>query len=60
MNKILKKGTYLIFLILLISCGANKKVNNPKINTYPNSKYKESRNAYSGTLNKIEYDELIK
>ncbi|MDT0554940.1 hypothetical protein [Patiriisocius hiemis] len=60
MNNILKKGTYLIFVILLISCGTNKDINNTKVNTYPNSKYKKSRTAYSGTLNKTEYDELIK
>ena len=60
MNESLRKGTYLIFLILLISCGTNKVVNNTKVNTYPNSKYKKSRNTYSGTLNKVEYDELIK
>ena len=60
MNEILRKGTYLIFLILLISCGTNKVVNNTKVNTYPNSKYKKSSNAYSGTLNKVEYNELIK
>ncbi len=60
MNKILKKGAYFIFLILITSCGTNKDVNNTKVNTYPNSKYKKSRKAYSGTLNKTEYDELIK
>ncbi len=60
MNKILKKGAYLIFLILITSCGTNKGLNHTKVNTYPNSKYKESRIAYSGTLNRTEYDELIK
>ena len=60
MNKIIKKGTYLMFVIILISCGTNKEINNTKVNTYPNSKYKKSRTAYSGTLNKTEYDELIK
>ena len=47
-------------MILLISCGTNKDINSTKVNTYPNSKYKKSRTAYSGTLNKTEYDELIK
>ena len=60
MDKILKKTTYLIFIILLISCGTNKDITNTKVNSYPNSKYKKSRTAYSGTLNKNEYDELIK
>ncbi|WP_394907490.1 hypothetical protein [uncultured Mesonia sp.] len=60
MNNILKKVTYLVFIILLISCGTNKGITNTKVNTYPNSKYKKSRTAYAGTLNKNEYDELIK
>jgi hypothetical protein len=60
MIKILKKVTHLIGVILFISCGTNKEITNTKVNTYPNSKYKKSRTAYSGTLNKNEYDELIK
>ena len=43
MNKILKKVTYLIFVIVLISCGTNKDVNDTKVNTYPNSKYKKTK-----------------
>ncbi len=60
MNEILKKGAYIIFLILVSSCGANKDQNNTKVNTHSNSKYKKSRVAYSGTLNRTEYDKLIK
>ena len=61
MNKILIKGIYLTITILFISCGTNKvTINNSEVNTYPNSEYKKSRKAYSGTLNKSEYDELIK
>ena len=60
MKNIFSKVTYLIFLIVLISCGTNKDINDTKVNTYPNSKYKKSRTAYSGTFNKTEYDELIK
>jgi len=55
MNKILKKVIYLISINLLISCGTNKGVN-----TQPNSKYKNSEKAYSGTLNNTDYNELIK
>ena len=60
MNKILKKVIYLIFSILFISCGTNKAITNTQVNTQPNTKYKKSRTAYSGTLNKHEYKELIK
>ena len=60
MNKILTKVTYLIFVIVLISCGTYKNINDAKVNTYPNSNYKKSRTAYSGSLNKTDYDKLIK
>ena len=61
MNKILKKGAYFISFILIISCGINKvATENKDVNTQPNSKYKKSRKAYSGTLNSSEYKELIK
>ncbi len=60
MKKNLKKGTYFLSIIFLICCGTNKIVcQNKDINTEPNSKYKESRKAYSGTLNIHEYKELI-
>lgn len=59
--KITKKGVYLISIILLISCETNKvSTESKEVNTNPNSKYKKSRKAYSGTLNNFEYAELIK
>lgn len=61
MKKILINGIYLIMFILFFSCGTNEvTVNNSEVNTYPNSEYKKSRKAYSGTLNKSEHDKLIK
>lgn len=60
MNKILKKGAYFIFFILIISCRTNKDLNDTKVNTYPNSEYNKIRVAYSGRLSRTEYDELIK
>jgi hypothetical protein len=61
MNKILKKTVYFISIFFLISCLTNKSVvESIELNTKPNSKYKKSRKTYSGTLNKSEYDELIK
>ena len=60
MNKIFKKGAYFIFFIILTSCGTNKDINKPKVNTYLNSKYKKSRTNDFGKLNKTEYNELIK
>jgi len=61
MNKILKKGAYFISIIFVFSCGVNKiTTENNDVNTQPNSKYKKSRKASSGSLNKSEYNELIK
>ncbi|SHH80214.1 hypothetical protein [Winogradskyella jejuensis] len=61
MNRIIEKGTYFIIIITLLACNTNKVIiNDTEVNTYPNPKYKKSRKAYSGTLNKTEYDELIK
>jgi hypothetical protein len=61
MKKKLKNGVYFIIIFLFISCGTNKIVtNNTEVNTYPNSEYKKSRKAYSGSLNISEYDTLIK
>jgi len=54
------KVTYFVIAIVLISCGTTKDINDTKVNTYPNSKYKKIRRTYSGTLNRTEYDELIK
>lgn len=60
MNKLFKKGAYFISIILLVSCGTNKIITENKgVNTKLNSKYKKSRKAYYGTLNKTEYKELI-
>jgi hypothetical protein len=61
MNKKLNYGIYYIITLLFISCGTNKiATNDTEVNTYPNSEYKKSRKAYSGKLNKSEYDALIK
>ncbi len=60
MNKIFEKAIYLIFTLFLISCGNQKVVNNIKINSSLNSKYKKSRTAYSGKFKKNEHDELVK
>lgn len=46
---------------MVVSCGTNKvTIDNTEVNIYPNDEYKKSTKAYSGTLNKSEYDELIK
>lgn len=61
MNTTLKKVTYFITIILVVSCATNKvTTNTTEVNTNLNSKYRKSRKAYTGTLNKSEYDELIK
>lgn len=68
MDNILKKGFYFIIIILFISCGTNEitinktdvNTNLKDVNTNPNSEYTKSRKAYSGSLNKSEYSDLIK
>ncbi|TYB75860.1 hypothetical protein [Bizionia myxarmorum] len=61
MIKIAQKGILLLSIISIISCGTNKiSTENTKVNTAPNSKYKNTIKAYSGTLSISEYKELIK
>ncbi|MCV6630325.1 MAG: hypothetical protein OIF50_10785 [Flavobacteriaceae bacterium] len=60
MKDIYKKASCCIFLLLLVSCGTTKGIEDSKINTAYNEAYKKSIRSYFGTLSKTDYDNIIK